>query len=181
MLFNWRFVMRNFYILFGIFCAFTAHSALAETKPVLQHVPDAQKVGAGRLSFLFWNVYDATLYAPEKRYDAVQPYALKLAYLLELKGADIAERSVEEMRKQGFKDESKLSEWQKAMEKLFPDVKEGSVLTGIRDAKGDALFYLDEVFIGSIKDKAFTERFFAIWLDKNTSEPALRKQLLGLD
>jgi hypothetical protein len=172
--------MRNFFMLFGIFCVFTAHSAFAETKPVLQHMPDAQKVGAGRLSFLFWDVYDATLYAPEKRFNAVQPYALKLSYLLELKGTDIAERSVEEMRKQGFKDEAKLSEWQNEMEKLFPDVKEGSVLTGVRDANGDAVFYLNDAFIGKIKDKAFTERFFAIWLDKNTSEPALRKQLLGL-
>ena len=173
--------MYKFYMPLVIFCVFTAHSAFAETKSVLQHVPDAQKVGAGRFSVLLWDVYDATLYAPDKRYDAVQPYALKLVYLLELNGADIAERSIEEMRKQGFKDDAKLSKWQKAMEKLFPDVKEGSVLTGIRDANGDALFYFDEAFIGSIKDKAFTERFFAIWLAKNTSEPALRKQLLGLD
>jgi len=181
MLFNGSFAMYKFYMPLVIFCVLSANSAFAETKPVLQHVPNAQKVGAGRLSVLMWDVYDATLYAPQKRYDAVQPYALKLAYLLELKGADIAERSVEEMRKQGFKDEAKLNEWQKAMKKLFPDVKKGSVLTGIRDAKGDALFYLDEAFIGSIKDKAFTERFFAIWLAKNTSEPALRKQLLALD
>jgi hypothetical protein len=173
--------MRNIFILFAIFFVVTAHSALAETKPILKHVPDAQKVGTGRLSFLLWDVYDATLYASQKRYNALQPYALKLAYLIDLKGADIADRSVEEMRKQGFADEGKLAEWQKAMKKLFPDVKKGSVLTGIRDANGDALFYFNDAFIGSINDKAFTERFFAIWLDKNTSETALRKQLLGLD
>lgn len=154
--------------------------AFAETRPVLQNIPDAQKLGSGRLSFLIWDVYDAKLYAPSERYDSSEPFALKLSYLIDLKGADIAERSVEEMRKQGFNDEAKLKEWQQVMEKIFPDVKEGNSLTGIRDASGRSLFYLDDIFIGSVEDEAFTNSFFAIWLDKKTSEPALRKKLLGI-
>lgn len=172
--------MRNLLILLYISLTFFSESAQAGSQPILQHVPEAQKVGSGRLSFFIWDVYDAKLYAPGERYDFSEPFALKLSYLIDLKGADIAERSVEEMRKQGFKDEAKLKAWQQAMEKIFPDVKEGNTLTGIRDANGRSLFYLDDILIGSVEDEAFTNRFFAIWLDPKTSEPALRKKLLGI-
>ena len=33
--------------------------------------------------------------------------------------------------------------------------------------------------IGKIADKAFTRRFFAIWLGPNTKDPALRNRLIG--
>jgi hypothetical protein len=172
--------MRYFLMLIGLFYMVAAPASFADNKTILHHVPAAEKVGHGRLTVLLWNVYDATLYAPNKQYNASKPYALSLAYLLELKGADIAERSVEEMRKQGFKNDEKLSEWQRAMEGIFPDIKEGNVLTGIRDANGVTLFYLDDRRIGSIKDPQFSEHFFAIWLGENTSEPELRKKIMGL-
>lgn len=171
--------MRRIFIL-GLAALFISGAALADTKPILKNVPDSQKVGSGRLSFLIWDVYDAALYAPNKIYQSNQPFALKLSYLIDLKGKDIARRSVEEMQKQGFVDELQLRKWQEAMEEIFPDVKEGNTITGIRDEQGHALFYLDNKFIGSVNEENFTNKFFAIWLDQKTSEPGLRVKLLGM-
>jgi hypothetical protein len=172
--------MRVFFVIASVLCLMPLSHAFAQSKPVTQHVPSAQKVGEGRLSVLLWDVYDATLYAPDKKYTPNKPFALQLSYLLELEGADIAKRSVEEMRKQGFADEAKLDAWLKSMRDIFPDIKEGNVLTGIRNSAGHALFYLDDTFVGSVKDETFTDHFFAIWLKENTSEPTLRKALLGI-
>jgi hypothetical protein len=133
------------------------------------------------MSFLFWNVYDAELYAPAGSFDRREPFALRLTYLLKLKGEEIARRSVEEIRKQGEVDAEKLTDWQRQMAEIFLDVDNGVSLTGIRDIEGFSRFYRDGTYIGMIKDKQFTDRFFAIWLGEKTSAPTLRKKLLGLE
>ncbi len=157
-------------------------NALANTEVAIisRDVPKAQKVGEGRLSFLFWNVYDATLYAPGGTFSPQRPFALRLNYLITLRGADIADRSIEEMKKQGAGDEAQLAVWRQQMAAIFPDVDRGVALTGVRNAKGHTYFYRNDTPIGSIKDPKFTARFFGIWLDATTSEPGLREQLLGV-
>jgi hypothetical protein len=145
-----------------------------------KYVPNAAQVGLGRLSIAFWDVYDATLYAPNGQWDARKPHALSIHYFREIEGVDIAKRSVEEIRKQGFTDAAKLAEWQTQMLGIFPDVKNGSVLTAVFTAQKSTVFYAGGKKIGSIKDAEFSKRFFDIWLSEKTSEPALRKKLLGL-
>lgn len=142
-------------------------------------VPSAQKVGEGRMTYLFWDVYDAALYAPKGAWVMDQPFALKLSYLRDLDGKKIADRSVEEIRNQGFKDEVKLAMWHSQMRKIFPDVNEGTTLTGIRTRTGDAIFYKDDIEVGRIKDAEFSRAFFGIWLNDKTSAPDLRRKLLG--
>jgi hypothetical protein len=143
------------------------------------YVPDARAVGEARLSILIWDVYDATLYAPAGRWQASCPFSLSLAYLRDLSGSEIADRSVEEIRKQGFSDEIRLAAWHKQMRDIFPDVHKGSSLTGVCMADGTTLFIRNGKEIGKIRDKEFSKRFFDIWLGERTSEPALRRQLLG--
>ena len=153
--------------------------AVADMTIISRDVPKAQQVGKGRLEFLFWSVYDATLYAPGGTFSPQRPFALRLDYLIKLSGADIADRSIEEMKKQGADDEDQLAVWRQQMAEIFPDVDRGVALTGVRDAKGHTYFYRNDQPIGSIKDPQFTDRFFGIWLSASSSEPTLRQQLLG--
>lgn len=159
--------------------AVLAPSSVLADGVVQSHVPNAQPVGTGRLSVLFWDVYDATLYAPNAVWNPAQPHALHIVYFREIEGGDIAERSADEMRKQGFADEAKLAEWQKKMAGIFPDVHKGSQLTAIYTAQKSTDFYEGDKRIGSIKDPEFSRRFFDIWLAETTSEPELRRKLLG--
>ena len=143
------------------------------------YMPDARKIGDGVLTYLFWDVYRATLYAPGAGWRADAPFALSLAYLRDLKGRDIAERTISEIRDQGFGDETKLAAWFVRLAALLPDVAEGDSLTAVRDTAGRTVFYSDAHRIGVIDDPAFGQRFFDIWLGKKTSEPKLRRALLG--
>lgn len=147
---------------------------------ILAAVPQAQEVGQARMTYMLWDVYDVALYAPDGQWQADQPYALKLSYLRSLDGDKIADRSVEEMRKQGFSDEVKLATWHTQMRDIFPNVEKGSILTGVLEANGDTVFYNGKTAIGRIDDPAFGKAFFGIWLDEKTSEPDLRRQLLAL-
>ena len=155
--------------------------AWADMELATRHIPQAQAIGTARLSFLFWDVYDATLYAADGQWRADAPYALSLSYLRQLDGDKIAERSAQEIRGQGFSDEDKLDVWRQQMRELFPDVDENTTLTGVRDENGHALFYRNGVAIGGIKDAEFSDWFFGIWLSENTSEPQMRMELLGID
>ena len=156
-------------------------SALSATTTQLidRYVPNYKEVGQGSLSVLFWDVYDATLFAPEGRWQNDLPYALSITYLMDLDGDEIAERSAKEIRQQGFNNEIKLALWHQKMETIFPDVEEKSVLTGIYDSNQNTIFYKDNQRIGVIKDPDFGRWFFSIWLGEKTSEPDLRAALLG--
>lgn len=171
--------MHKFVATFFIGCAL-AFSVEAGNGVALRQIPNAQKVGEGRLSIVFWDVYDATLYATGGTWDAQKPHALSIHYFRDIKGVDIADRSTDEMRKQGFSDEQKLASWQKRMREIFPNVAKGSVLTAVYTAQKNTDFYAGEKKIGSIKEAEFGEQFFAIWLSEKTSEPGLRRKLLGL-
>jgi hypothetical protein len=142
-------------------------------------VPSAELVGKGRMTYFGFKVFDAALYAPDGKYTATSTYALKLTYLRNLKGKAIAERSVKEMRRQGYRDEAKLAEWLTEMESIFPNVSNGSSIIGVRDSSGHAVFFKNGRRLGSIKDSGFTRRFFAIWLGRNTKDPSLRAKLIG--
>lgn len=153
--------------------------ALSMPQPVNKHMPAADIVGEGRFTYLFWDVYDAQLYAPKGTWTDAPPYALTLTYLRDFDGEDIAKRSVKEMKGQGFKDKAVLENWEKVMADIFPNIKEGEQLTGILKEDNTTVFYKGEQEIGVVEDKAFGEKFFAIWLNENTSEPKLRAKLIG--
>ncbi len=158
---------------------FCAHGALA-SEPIQASVPGASVVGRGVLSYAFWDVYEATLYAPQGRFDPAKPVALSIAYYHAIDGKDIADRSVQEMRKQGFNDEIKLAAWNAQMKAIFPDVKDGTVLSAVYTPGDRTAFYNGNKAIGSIKGDDFGKLFFGIWLGERASEPELRRALLGL-
>lgn len=146
---------------------------------IKQHIPNAEKVGEGRFSFMLWDLYDAALYAPNGRWDADQPYALQLSYLRNLSGQKIADKSIEEMRKQGFNDEITLADWHAQMVEIFPDVDKETHLTSIYRGNGETIFFNGSTEIGRVKSREFEKRFFDIWLSQKTSAPTLRAELLG--
>jgi hypothetical protein len=146
---------------------------------VENYVPNAEKIGEGRLTFLAWDIYDATLYASKGQWKSVGPFALKLSYFREVSGTDIADQSMEEIRNQGFDDEIKLAAWHAQLKKIFPNVTKGSHLIGIYKHTGETIFYDQENKIGQINNPEFGRLFFNIWLGEKTNVLRLRKKLLG--
>lgn len=169
--------MRHKLILLGALLCFASPGWSLEV--VTHTVPDAQKVGKARLTYAFWDVYDATLYAPKGMLQPSKPYALSLRYFREIDGKAIAERSAEEIEKQGFEDGERLALWHAKMRDIFPNVQDGTVLTAVFIPDKKTLFYEGSTKIGMIKDAEFTKRFADIWLGEKTSEPRLREELLG--
>ena len=153
-----------------------ADSALST---VARHIANPQKVGEAVLKYLFWDVYRVELFATPAGWRPDAPFALTLNYLRDLAGADIVDRTISEMRGQGFSDEKTLAKWRTRLLAIFPDVSKGTRLTGVRASDGKTIFYRNGTKIGEINDPSFTRPFFDIWLGEKTSVPALRRALLG--
>ena len=139
--------------------------------------------GEAVLRFFGLKVYDIRLWTPEKAAPveelAAGPFALELVYDLSIKGRDIAERSVKEMRTQGWRDEAQLKRWGQEMAHIFPDIAQGDALIGVSIPGKGARFYSRDKLIAVVADPEFSRAFFDIWLSVKTSEPRLRKKLLG--
>lgn len=138
-----------------------------------------QSVGEARMQVLFWKVYDAELLAPSGQWSPQDRFALVLTYLRDLKGKAIAERSIEEIRQQGRVDERTLQQWKKTLHEIIPDVRKSTEIIGFVDDQAHTRFYLNGELIGEVRDPEFSEAFFGIWLDERTSQPELRRRLLG--
>ena len=139
--------------------------------------------GQGSVRFLGLRIYDASLWTVAGQPATVASWSLPLAmdirYLRSLQGQQIAERSLQEMKRQGDIDEPTAQRWLQAMQGLFPDVKEGSRITGVNLPQVGVRFYVDGGDRGAVNEPEFARRFFGIWLSPQSSDLKLRAALLG--
>ena len=157
-----------------------AHAVAPDTS-ITTALQNKQVVGSARLRVWGFEVYDVRLKAGPG-FDSArfteQPLALEISYLRNLKGADIAERSLDEMRELDTIAPAQADAWLAALRAVFPDVKKGDRLTGVHQPGRGALFYLNDRLIGEVADPRFSRLFFGIWLSPKTSQPAMRDTLL---
>jgi hypothetical protein len=169
-------------ITFGLMVLLAAPAAAAELPAAAcSLLQTCRMIGQGTLRWWGFHVYDAALWSPTGRWQAQAPYALDIRYARRVTGAQLAETSVDELRRLGIGDEAALTRWSAAMRKLFPDVAQGSRLIGVHVPQRGALFYSATGYLGAIEEPEFARGFFAIWLDPRTQTPDLRAALLGRD
>jgi hypothetical protein len=160
-----------------------AQGAVAVPPEVGAEIASARMQGSGRLRFLGLSVYVARLWVGARAAGAQDwaqvPLALELEYSRALVGRLIAERSLEEMRRQGEIAPPLAERWLAEMTKLFPDVKEGDRITGVKQPGVATRIFVNGRLRGEVRDAEFTRMFFGIWLSPMTSEPRLRADLLG--
>jgi hypothetical protein len=166
-------------------CTITPSYAADASAPahIQKELTPAYLSGLGSFRWFGLKIYDAQLWVGDKGFNSNTPdnhkFALDLRYARTLQGRKIAEASRDEIQKLGLGNEQQLTEWQSRMEQIFPDVSEGMHLTGIYLPQIGARFYLDGKAIGEIKDAAFAQAFFALWLSPKTTAPQLRNALLA--
>jgi Chalcone isomerase-like len=160
--------------------------AHATTQPVpaelAAELPDAKLQGSGILRFLGLKIYAARLWVPPAFAAddwATRPLALELEYARNLPGAQIAERSLKEMRRHAEIAQDTADRWLAAMKQLFPDVKAGDRITGLHLPAQGARFFLNGRLLGDVREGEFARLFMSVWLSDKTSEPSLRQALLG--
>lgn len=162
--------------------AVLANAPVAAGWTAPQPLPDARLSGAGTLRFLGISVYEARLWVRpgfDAQNFAAQPFALELRYARGFSADAIAGRSIAEMRRQQAISDAQAARWQAAMARALPSVQAGDQVIGLHTPAGKARFWLNGVETGHIDDALFSRLFFGIWLSPQSSEPALRAELLA--
>lgn len=143
------------------------------------YLRDVREVGHGEGRRFIFHAYDAKLLAPQGTFDRSKPFALSLTYRMQFSGRDIARESAAQMRRVGAASEDTLNQWYQDMQTIFPDVKPGMSITGLRLKSGTTVFCNADGELGRMTDPAFGDAFFSIWLGDGAESQSLRRQLTG--
>ena len=163
------------------FAACLAHAGPPLPAALVAEAPALRLLGEGRLRWFGLHVYDSSLWVPGEGWSFERPFALDIRYAMSIKGRDLTERSLVEMKRLGWTDAEKLGRWEAAMDRVFPDIRPGDRLVGVSVPGREARFYSQDRFLGTVADAEFARAFFAIWLHPETSEPKLRAQMLRIE
>ena len=155
----------------------------ADARPELSDtLPQARRIGTGRLTVWGFQVYDARLWAhpgfSAANFDRA-PLALEVSYLRAFKAEEVAERSIKEMRRTKPVSDAQASRWIADLLRVIPDVRKGDRVMGVHKPGVGAAFWVNGKNTGEVQDAEFARLFFGIWLSPNTSEPKLREALLA--
>jgi len=178
-------MMRSMFHVLAYLCLLWTLPTQANTLPpeVQQVLPSAQLNGQGSYRWFGLKLYDASLWRETKPNHKdlwwQKSLVLELVYARDLSGHHIAEASIDEIRKLNRGTPERQAAWLQWMREAFPDVKEGTRLSGHYIPERGASFYRDGRLLKEISDVEFAQAFFAIWLDERSSAGDLRPALLG--
>ncbi|WP_181901732.1 chalcone isomerase family protein [Thalassotalea euphylliae] len=134
-------------------------------------------VGKAKFSVLFWDIYDSALFTYDGKYQADEAFLFEINYLRDISRDDLIERTVEQWQHLGV-DSIKYQPFLADLANIWPNISKGDQLAMWTDGRSTA-FYFNQAFRGQIADPAFSQLFASIWLSPQTSQPKLRKKLLG--
>lgn len=144
-----------------------------------KYLRDVREVGQGEGRRFVFHAYDAKLLAPQGTYSENKPFALTLTYRMQFSGKNIARESAAQMRRMRVASDSDINRWYQDMLDIFPNVKPGMSITGLRLKNGTTVFCTADGELGRISDPAFGKAFFSIWLGDGAESQSLRRQLTG--
>lgn len=136
--------------------------------------------GEATFSVLFWDLYKGRLKTTSGKYPisfAKDQLIFEIEYFADISKQDLIKRTVEQWQHQNITREV-YQPYISQLNSIWPAITEGDSLA-ILVKKDSSIFYFNNQRIGVIEDNFFGKLFIDIWLDKKTSQPALRRQLLG--
>lgn len=175
--------MRNILLttLLMVMLSATAFAAVTTKPPELApHFKTEAPYGAATLRKIGFRVYDATLWTDLPTWSMQKKFALTLVYGIDIKGVNLAERSIEEINRTGKLDQATEKSLLAELTALFPNVKSGDRITALYLPTKGTVFFHNGKKIGTLPDGNSSKRFLGIWLSPETSEPAMRKKLLPI-
>jgi hypothetical protein len=144
-------------------------------------LPHATPLGEGDMRWLGLRIYHVTLWAGQRPFQADQPHALQVHYFRPISRQRLVKASMDEMRRlsEPAIDAATFARWEGTLQQAFVDVTPGDELVAVHTPGRGMKLYSQQRQLADIDDPVLARAFFDIWLDADTSEPALRRQLMG--
>ena len=136
-------------------------------------------IGEGTLKVFFMEIYDLRLIADSPTFSWQDKFKLDFIYTRDLKRESVIKSSIKELRRQSSVTESDIESWQGYLEQFIKPIQEGTHATVLWNPEGHITFHYENSDPTTFEDEGFARAFLNIWLGEETSQPKLRKQLLG--
>ncbi|MFW1677128.1 chalcone isomerase family protein [Pontibacter sp. JAM-7] len=151
----------------------TTLSAAQERQP-----PVWPEVGRVQLEVLWFDIYEASLFAPNAKFSGFSaPLLLQVEYLRDFKAEMIVQETDKQLKP--FASQEQRQRWLPQLSELWPDIRQGDQLAFEIAADGHGHFYFNRRWLGHISEPEFVEAFVKIWLSPDGEYPALASQLRG--
>jgi hypothetical protein len=158
-------------LLSAIFASFSASANFPDkiyNKEIKENFNSSKPYSSASLDyFYFFKVYDMYIWTDAKKWSYEEKFAFQIDYNISASASQIAKRSVKEIQKYYDIDQKEEDKLERTFEKIFPDVKNGDVITGIFEPKNGAEFYHNEQYRGKIENVDIAKMFFDIWLHED--------------
>jgi hypothetical protein len=165
-------------------CIFAATVAAvrAEERPpeVARAVADAGLRGSATVDFLAFPLYEVQLWTPErKNVDRAESFALTLTYKRGFKARSLAKASVSEVARIEGRPKSDFNDLEQIVLGCFVDVTADDRITGVSASADTAKFFVNGAQSCSVTYPRLRDRFFGIWLGRDTRDPVVTARLRG--
>lgn len=150
--------------------------------PVAQGPYALQQVGSGNLRWLGMQIYEASLWTANGRYDGLapgEPVALSLWYGRAFRRDELLRITGTAWKLLGETPPSQQQKWLAALRGVWFDVAKGHNLTAVVVPGRETRFYDQQRLLGRVDDPDFGPAFLAIWLHPRSVVGDLRVALLG--
>ena len=167
-------------LLATLFAAMSAQADLPASVREAGH--DLDRVGQGRLTWLGFGIYEASLWTADGGFDGFderETVALALWYERKFSREQLIGITTGEWERLGLAPAATRDAWAGELERIWRDVARGDNLTAVVVPGSETVFFDDRGLLGRVRDPAFGPAFLRIWLDSRTAIQDLRAQLLG--
>ncbi|QTH62865.1 chalcone isomerase family protein [Psychrosphaera ytuae] len=143
-----------------------------------------KQVGMAEFSYLFWDVYDSYLFNHSGKIDPnytwyeQAPLVLEIRYKRDIKADELIDSTIEQWQHLNLKADQ-YEAYVPWLKKVWPNLKKGDRLA-LLVQDGQSVFFYNQQELARQPDPYFARIFLDIWLSPDTSEPKLRKKLLGI-
>lgn len=137
-------------------------------------------VGTATFSVLFWDVYKSRLLTTSGIYPTSNnngKVLFEIHYLKDIARKELIKRTIDQWQHIGLPS-SDYQAYISQLQRIWPNIKAGDKLSLLIESSRSR-FYFNDRHIGDIQQATFGQVFIDIWLSPKTSQPKLRRQLLG--
>lgn len=171
---------RLFALVLMLLAATPVFAAMSRPPELEGKISASAPYGEGQLHKLMFHVYDSSLWTDAETFSTDKTYALVIRYNMNFSVKELVDRSITEMERSGKLSDDEKKTYAAELTARFHAVKPGDRITALFVKGKGGYFFYNGGAQGGVMPAAHAKRFLDIWLGPNTSEPALRKQLLHL-
>ncbi len=140
---------------------------------------DLEHAGSGSVGFLFWQFFDADLWATGGRFSWEKPSALSLTYRTEFSARELTESTIEEMARINGWPEERLTAFRADIAPCMSDVSDGDRFTAASPSPDRIVLYLNGSERCDLSMPGLRRAYLNIWLSQNSRFPDQSRKLTG--